>query len=221
MSEQRKPRKRDKVLVSFEAEVLDFDDHGLVGLVGGTYGSREWRSYIPETATVEVLERADGIPDEAWEAASAVYTTAGRGFEDIARDAIRAAFAAAGGGPAAEAEKPAPRKLSMANEQRVGELLARGQHADAVTLVSTLWAPHAEAEAYVKSTPAYQTYLNHRQVEDVALPPLHADNAAIVTGRYPAVSGADVPDPQLDNEGIETGLYFAEKAQRRAAGEVV
>lgn len=38
---------------------------------------------------------APAIPDEAWQAAAAVFTARGVGFNDVARDAVRAASAAA------------------------------------------------------------------------------------------------------------------------------
>lgn len=53
------PQPRDRVRVIYEGMADEFDDHGRLARVTDSGTNGDWISYIPESATVEVLERAD------------------------------------------------------------------------------------------------------------------------------------------------------------------
>lgn len=104
------------------------------------------------------------------------------------------------GTPAAEAEKPERdadevSRLPIPVRQRVGQLLLNGDVIPAArTVQETLrLGSLQDGVNFVHGLDEYRTYLNHRQVEDVSLPPLHADNEAIVRGEYAETVRQPVP----------------------------
>lgn len=69
--------------------------------------------------------------------------------------------------------------LSLPDRQRVAELVVAGDLVAAYNVAATRGAmPLHEARGYVEGLPEYQTFLNHRKVEDVELPDLWVGGAA-------------------------------------------
>lgn len=115
------------------------------------------------------------------------------------------------GTPAAEADKP-ERQVPLELRQKLADVLVSGDKDRAIRIALNWGMDYDDAVTYIESMPEYQTGRNHRPVEDVALPPLHVDNEAIVQGQYytekarqrqPREFRPDGPEPPVDVTALE------------------
>jgi hypothetical protein len=206
-----KPRKGDKVRVSYEAMYDDPPNYpGLIVSLGIDVDGNERWADVPPWATVEVLERAD---DPSKDLVGAIRRQPSGGSEEgngsaLGVVAIRWATERQTDTPWVYMRWDGPQVLS--NESVVG-------WTPSGCLPGTPAAEAEKAAGHCESCECTHPVCGY-VLGSAACEESHEQE-------YPDVSGAGVPFPpsttdapplpEVDNEAIETGLYYAEKARQR------
>jgi hypothetical protein len=113
---------------------------------------------VPGTPAAEA-QAQDSDTEYRRELADAIHAAQDLSWEDLLFTARRLATHALRDERAERLAAGDP--LTVADRQRVADLLVAGDKADAVKLVAAIGMPPVSALSYVESMPEYQTYLNH------------------------------------------------------------